>query len=151
MVARMTAFALGLLLTASCGPSGPEYVYVPAAEFEQVMEVSIDRPEPAVRTSQWLTVRAERRSGPWARVRREEAGDSHACMRAIPPMVAEFDIEAKVAWHAEPSEGVEFQLSGRDFRREVRFARPGRYRIWATSTGCGPSFDSAPIEVEVTG
>lgn len=142
---------LALILLSACGPSGPEYVYVPAPGFSQVMEIEVVRPDSAVRAGEWLTVRAERRAGPWTRVRREQAGDAHACVRTVPPLVAEYDIEAKVAWHAAPSESAEFQLSGRDFRREVRFTRPGRYRIWATSTGCGPSFDSEPVEIEVVG
>jgi hypothetical protein len=119
---------IGLLALAACSPEREsEYVYVPADGY--VISVQIVVPAEA-RAGEWVPLSAERRSGPWKRVRRAEAPPGFVPFGRPPP-----EYEAEVAdnldWLTDPPDA-RFDLPPLDgHKRKVRFDRPGTYQIWA--------------------
>lgn len=104
----------------------PEFVYIPADNY--AISVEIAAPAEA-RAGEWIPLSAQRRSGPWKRVRRTE----------VPPGVVPFGkppaFESEVAdnlhWMTEPS-GARFDLpDGGTHQRKVQFSKPGTYQVWA--------------------
>src|SRR5690606_5650974 len=124
--------------------------YVPGPGFEQVMEASLELPDSAapVRAGEWITLHATRRSGPW--VLRDSTMTEDPPCQQIAPVVDEDEVASKVRWRVEPEGVAAFNTPGPpDYDRQIRFDRPGRYRIRAVSEGCGAPFESNAIEVVV--
>jgi hypothetical protein len=120
--------AAGAALQACSAPE-PEFVYVPAEDY--VTQVVISLPA-AVRAGEWAVLSAQRRSGPWRRVKREEAPPGFVPFGAPPPAF-EPEVAANLFWMTEPSAGVRFDLPGERLERRVLFPAPGTYRVWARS------------------
>lgn len=150
---RPVRLALLSLLLAACDAGGPEYVYIPTPTYQQSLVVRADLPQSGrVPVNRWVTLHANRLMGPWQRVRRVEVPDSVECVRATaPPSRPEIEIANKLRWRIEPREAAEFNLPGPpDFERQIRFAAPGRYRVWAVSElSCHGEFTSDTLEIVV--
>ena len=144
-----SSFALIALLLAACDPGTPEYVYVRTSSVMVTVTVQSDSRS---RVGDWLRLRAARAvKGEWRKLRFADLPKDAAWLAYIPPE-HEPGVAASLRWFVEPADGVEFNnpvtgVVALD-ERAVRFARPGRYRLWATSH---PPLDgtSNVLEVEV--
>ena len=107
----------------------PEFVYVPADNY--VISVEIALPAEA-RAGEWLPLSAQRRSGPWKRVRRAQV-PAGLVPFGKPPPEFESEVADNLHWMTEPS-GARFDLpDGSSHRRKVQFPKPGSYQVWARS------------------
>jgi hypothetical protein len=128
MSLRATLVALGCV--AACSPDpAPEYVYVPADSYAISVQIAV----PAEgRVGEWLPLSAQRRSGPWKRVKRSEAPAGFTPFERPPPE-AEAEVADNLRWMTEPG-GARFDLpDGTSHRRQVKFDQPGTYQVWAHS------------------
>lgn len=119
--------AIGVLTSSACSPPESQFVYVPAEGY--AISVQIRIPDEA-RVGQWIPLSAERRSGPWKRVRRDEALPGFVPFEKPPPEF-EAQVAANLHWFTEPG-GAQFDVpltSTPD--RKVKFDQPGVNRIWA--------------------
>ena len=125
----MRALLLALVALPACSPE-PEFVYVPADNY--VISVEIAVPGEA-RVGEWIPLSAQRRSGPWKRVRRGQAPGGFVPFEA-PPAPFESEVADNLFWMTEPP-GARFDLpDGKDHRRKMQFPKPGTYQVWARST-----------------
>jgi len=123
---RVLLFALAGLHACS---QEPEFVYVPAQDY--VTSVEISAPAEA-RAGDWVVLSAQRRSGPWQRVRRGAAPPGFVPFERPPPEY-EPEVADNLFWMTDPP-GARFDLpSGTDHKRRVRFEKPGAYQVWARS------------------
>lgn len=124
---RSALGALALAGLASCTPPEPEFVYVPADNYVISVEISIPG---EARVGEWVPLSAQRRSGPWKRVRRSEA-PAGVVPFGKPPPEFESEVAANLDWLTEPG-GARFDvpLVPTD-RRQVQFPKPGSYQVWA--------------------
>ncbi len=107
----------------------PEFVYVPAEDY--VISVEISLPGEG-RAGEWLELSAQRRSGPWKRVRREEASAGFAPFEK-PPAEFENEVADNLFWMTDPP-GARFDVpAAKPHRRYVLFPKPGTYQVWARS------------------
>ena len=122
------AAPVALLCLAACSPDvEPEHVYVPAENY--TISVQIAAPAEG-RVGAWLPLSAERRSGPWKRVKRAEAPPGFTPFRR-PPAEFEKEVADNLHWMTDPA-GARFDLpDGKSHGRSVRFDKPGTYEIWA--------------------
>jgi hypothetical protein len=148
----MRSIVIGLiaLSLAGCGSGAPEFVYV---RTSSVTVTVIAQSESRVRAGDWLRLRASRATaGQWQKLRFADLPKDAPWIAYIPP-AHESDLAASLRWFADPAEGVEFNNPAAGVvplvDRGVRFARPGTYRLWATSH---PPLDarSNTLQVEVT-
>jgi hypothetical protein len=129
-VARAWLLALAGAALQACAPDPqPEFVYVPADGYVTSVEISLPG---EARAGEWVKLSAQRRSGPWRRVKREEAPPGFVPFGA-PPAEFEPEVAANLFWMTEPASGVRFDLPGDRSERRVRFADPGAYQVWARS------------------
>jgi len=147
---RSLVFALLVLLLGACDPGTPEYVYVRTSSVTVTVSAQA---QSHVRVGEWLRLRASRTAtGPWQKLRFADLPKDAPWIGYIPPE-REPEVAANLRWYAEPMDGVEFDNPVTAFAppvdRGVRFARPGTYRLWATSH---PPLDarSNTLQVEVT-
>jgi hypothetical protein len=122
------ALGIALIALAACSPE-PEHVYVPADDYVISVEISV----PAEgRVGEWLALSAQRRSGPWKRVRRAAVPPGFVPFGQPPPEF-ESEVAANLNWMTEPP-GARFDvpLVPTD-RRKVQFTAPGTYRVWASN------------------
>ena len=120
--------ALALLCLAACSPDAkPDYVYVPADGYT----ISVEIAAPAEgRVGEWLPLSAQRRSGPWQRVKRAEALPGFVPFERPPPEV-EKEVADNIHWLTD-APGARFDRpDGASHGRAVRFDRPGTYQLWA--------------------
>jgi hypothetical protein len=137
------------LLLAAC-TSQPERVFVPGSPFRHVVEVRTAQGTSAeARVGEWITLHARRETGPWTNVDRKSLGRD-GCWVTPPPPPAEAEVATDLSWRADPRDG-EFDDGLADDRtRRVRFTKPGRYRLNATSsTWCSPKVESNELIVIV--
>jgi hypothetical protein len=139
-----------VLFLAACDAAAPEYVYV---RTSSVMVTLTVHSEPRVRLGDWLRLGATRAtSGEWRKVRFAEMPKDTPWLAYVPPS-HEPDVAASLRWFAEPSEGVEFDNPATGAvpltQRGVRFAKPGEYRLWATSHAPVDA-RSNTLQIEVT-
>jgi hypothetical protein len=147
---RLTAIALLALSLAACDSGAPEYVYVRTSSVVVTVTVQSDS---TTRVGDWLRLRASRAArGEWRKLRFADLPKDAAWLAYIPPE-DEPGVAANLRWFAEPAAGVEFNNPVTGVvaleERGVKFASPGRYRLWATSH---PPLDatSNTLEVDVT-
>jgi len=77
-----------------------------------------------------VALSAQRRSGPWQRVRRGAAPPGFVPFERPPPEY-EPEVADNLFWMTDPP-GARFDLpSGTDHKRRVRFEKPGAYQVWA--------------------
>ena len=113
----------------ACTEEQPEYVYVPADNY--VISVEIALPAEA-RAGEWTALSAQRRSGPWKRVRRTEAPAGFVPFGKPPPEF-ESEVADNLFWMTEPP-GARFDVPAmQPHRRFVLFPKPGTYQVWARS------------------
>lgn len=152
-VARLVALG-GAVLAAGCPARDeiPDRVYVPAAEYAQSLAIATlgDSAQP-VHAGAWVTLTAQRRTGPWRLVPRDSA-NLEQCWWRRPPEASEAEVAANVTWRAMPADGVTFDSPAPpEMKRRVRFARAGRYTLTAVSHGCPHALASRDtIRVVVT-
>lgn len=126
-------FALCLSLFA-CS-SEPAVVYVPGDKFRETVQLSTGGgASPTIRVHEPLTLHARRTSGPWMAIQRAELRGRRCWWGAAPPEV-EAEVADNVRWLVQPdSSSAVFNLEIRnDHTRNVRFSRPGVYRLTAHS------------------
>lgn len=147
---RSIAIALMVLSLAACDSGAPEYVYVRTSAVTVTVTA---QSESRVRVGDWLRLRASRATaGQWQKLRFADVPTSTPWIAYVPPE-HESDVAASLRWFAEPMDGVEFDnpvtraVSPVD--RGVRFARPGMYRLWATSYAPQDATSNS-LQVEVT-
>ena len=147
---RSRVVALVMLALGGCSPSSPEYVYVRTSSV--AVNVTA-RAESRVQVGEWLRLNASRATtGDWNRVRFADVDEGMPWIGYIPPQY-ESEVAANLRWFSEPMDGVEFDAQAPrpvpTMERAVRFARPGKYRIWASSH---PPLDATSnvLQVEVT-
>ena len=128
-------FLFVTLWTSSCDPSIPKWVWVPALDFNATLQVWIgDEPGQTFRVEDWISLHANRSTGPWIRVAHKDLPPDARWMRK-PPEKLEEGVEANARWHVAPDRGHQFNLpKAHDIHtRQIRFSEPGRYKIWADS------------------
>ena len=146
---RRTRRTFALLLLAAC-TSPPDRVFVPGTPFRHLVDVRTSQgPSADARVGEWITLHARRTTGPWTNVDRKSLGPD-GCWVAPAPPPEETEVAADLSWSADPQAG-EFDDGLRDdHTRRVRFTRPGRYSLKATSsTPCSPKVDSNELVVVV--
>jgi len=129
----------------------PDRVFVPGSPFTHVIDVRTAQGAiAAVKTGEWLTLHARRRTGPWTEVDRKSLGKD-GCWVAPPPPADEPEVATNVTWSTDPLNAGEFDHGLReDHVRRVRFVAPGRYQLKATSaTYCSAKADSNTLVVIV--
>ena len=130
--------AVASVVSSSCDPP-PRHVWIPGDDFEAILRIALKTGEgETFRAGQWISLHAERATGPWQLVEYESLAVGERWLRQPPPQL-ESGVEANVRWIVEPSSGVEFNLpTTRELgSRSVRFNWPGRYRVWAQSHAWG--------------
>lgn len=146
----MCVVAMSLL---SCsqrsGEQVPEYVYLRTDSV--VVSVTV-RAEGRVGVGEWLPLKARRTTvGEWKKVAFREVEEGGAWIGYVPPPHEE-EVAANLHWYAEPSQGVRFDawapVPVPRPQRAVMFARPGRYKLWATSYA-PQNATSNVLEIEV--
>lgn len=139
-----------LPILAGCEERSPRYIpYVPAEGFRETLQIQLELAGTPVRVGEWITLQAQRESGPWEPIVVSPQKDDPPCER-ISPKIQEQDVASKVQWDVTPAGSAAFNVPGPpDFVRQIRFTRPGRFRIRAASEGCLGRFYSETIEVEV--
>lgn len=124
----MRAWVVALAGLCGCSQE-PEFVYVPAENYVISVEIAVP---PQAQSGEWVPLSAQRRSGPWKRVRREESPAGFVPFERPPPEF-ESEVADNLHWMSDPP-GAQFDLpAGADHRRKVRFDRPGTYQLWARS------------------
>jgi hypothetical protein len=154
MPRRSRAALLTALLLALGGcDAGPEFVFVPAAAYQEALTVRVDVPDTGhVATGEWVTLHANRLMGPWTRVRRAEVPDSVKCRRNVAPRTRDLEIASKLHWQVLPADApVKYNMPGPpDYDRQIQFNQPGEYRLWAVSASpCGGEFASDTLRIRV--
>jgi hypothetical protein len=140
-----------LVLLAGC-ETRPEFVYVPAPNYQQGLTVRAGLPaDGTVAVGSWITLHANRIMGPWERVHRDEVPDSVTCTRDIPPRSPDLEIASRLRWEAVPGGRVKYNMpNAPDWDRKIQFTEPGEYRLWAISDGpCGGQFVSDTLRLVV--
>jgi len=127
---------LMVLLVSGCDPPPPAWVWVPSDDFKARLHVYAGggASKGVFEAGAWITLHADRSTGPWRRVRYKDLPDGARWMRNPPP-AEEHDVEANVRWLAEPSGSHEFNIPTaiNITTRKVKFDRPGEYKVWAES------------------
>jgi hypothetical protein len=138
-----------VLLLAAC-TSQPERVFVPGTPFRHAVDVRTPQGTSAeVRLGEWVTLQARRETGPWKNVDRKSLGRD-GCWVAPAPPPAEAEVAANLSWTTDPPDGEFDDGLAPDHTRRVRFTKPGRYRLTATSsTPCSPKVHSNELIVIV--
>lgn len=136
--ARRVLLALIVALVACADPDDvPDEVYVPAPDYTQTLRIATlaDSAHPA-RAGAWVTLTAQRRTGPWRLVPRDSA-NLEQCWWRRPPEASEPEVAANVTWRAQPADSVTFDSpEPPEMKRRVRFPRAGTYTLTAESHGC---------------
>lgn len=139
------AGGLFLSLLGCADPPVPPTVYVPAADYAQALAIGTG----AARAGEWTTLEARLSAGPWRPVPREEA-DLTDCWWRRPPPPTDSSAASRVTWRVEPADSVRFNLpTSPTAPRQVRFPRPGTYRLWAVAPGCRTPVTSETLTVQV--
>jgi hypothetical protein len=149
-VAHHRALAIFLTFVVGC-TRPPDRVFVPGSPFTHVVEVRTAQGLTAeVKTGEWLTLHASRRTGPWTEVDRKSLGPNGCWSGSAPPSV-EPEVATDVSWRTDPLNAGEFDDGLRpDSLRLVRFSVPGRYVLRAaSSTYCSAKADSNTLVVVV--
>ncbi len=136
-IARLALIGACLLAGCTSDDDVPDQVYVPAADYAQSLTIATlgDSAQPP-RAGAWVTLTAQRRTGPWRLVPRDSA-NLEQCWWRRPPDASEPEVAANVAWRAMPAEGVTFDSpEPPEMKRRVRFIKPGTYTLTAVSHGC---------------
>lgn len=146
--------ALALFVLTSCVLPGatPDRVFVPGNSFKHTVEVGTQQGRTAVvHVGEWLSLSASRSTGPWEEVARESLAPE-GCWVARAPSEIEEEVADNVTWSTEPKGVAEFNLELLpDHSRRVRFRRPGRIVLRATSaTYCSMPASSNELTVMVT-
>jgi len=145
--------ALAALWASACDPPPPSRVWVPGPDFVATLDVSIGDGSVAVwRVGEWITLHADRSTGPWVQVARKDLPEGAPWMRQPPP-AREYNVEANVRWLVEPEGFSRFNLPGAQdiLTRKVQFNTPGNYRLWAESHSWGGGqMKSNVIEIVIT-
>lgn len=119
--------AIAALALAACTPEA-EFVYVLGDNY--TISVQVSAPGEA-RVGEWVPLSAQRRSGPWKRVRRGSAPQGVVPF-GKPPPAFEPEVAASVHWRTEPSGVARFDVPQLPTdRRQVQFLKPGTYQVWA--------------------
>jgi hypothetical protein len=116
------------------GDSVPEFVYLRTQSV--VVTVTI-RADQRVTVGEWLRLRATRAiTGEWQKIPFRELPAGTPWIGYVPPE-RENEVAGNLHWFAQPSDGVLFDAWAPKpvgiLERAVKFARPGTYRLWATS------------------
>jgi hypothetical protein len=138
------------LTALACTEPIPREVYVPAPDYQQSLAVqAVPGAEAPQRSGTPITLHAQRRTGPWRLVARDSAVLTD-CWWRRPPPADEPEVAANVTWRVAPADSVRFNLPRPpNWEREVRFGRPGQYRLWAVSAGCHTPIVSDTILLEI--
>jgi len=116
-----------LLVVAACSPPEPEFVYVPAENYVISVDIAVSG---EARVGDWVPLSAQRRSGPWKRVKREALPPGFVPFGKPPPEF-ESEVADNLHWMTEPA-GAHFDLPPLEgHKRKVRFDKPGTYQVWA--------------------
>jgi hypothetical protein len=125
--AAVLTIAGAVTLVACSQDPEPGYVYVPAEGY--VISVEITVPGEA-RVGEWLQLSAQRRSGPWKRVKRAQAPAGFVPFEKPPPEL-EREVADNLHWMTDPA-GARFDIPyGASHGRAVQFEKPGTYQVWA--------------------
>ena len=148
---RSIVVTLIVLLLVACDAGAPEHVYVRTSSVSVV--VTARAADSRVRVGDWLQLRASRTTtGQWQKVRFADLPKAAPWLGSVPPE-REPEVAANLRWYADPMDGVEFDnpltRSTPPGERGVRFARPGTYRLWATSYAPQDA-TSNTLQIEVT-
>ena len=145
---RILPIGSALVLAACTSP--PERVFVPGSPFRHVIDVRSSQGTSAeARVGEWITLHGRRETGPWTNVDRKSLGRD-GCWVAPAPPPEEPEVATDLSWRADPRDGEFDDGLADDHTRRVRFTKPGRYRLSATSsTWCSPKVESNELIVVV--
>jgi hypothetical protein len=120
------------LLLAACSEPPPEFCFVPAEDYKISVEIAV--PREAV-VGEWIPLRAQRRSGPWKRVKSAEILPDASWFRKPPPAY-ESEVADNLTWHTEPPGVARFDIPRAPLthERKAMFSQPGTYRIWGSNS-----------------
>jgi hypothetical protein len=112
----------------ACAPEPqPEFVYVPAENYTISVRISVPG---KARAGEWVALSAERRAGPWKRVRRNEVPPGFVPF-GKPPPEHEPEVAANLHWMTEPGGAIFDVPPAPTDKRKVQFPKPGTYQVWA--------------------
>lgn len=148
---RAHALVLSIGAAVGCSPELPSRVAVPGDGYAESIEVSTAQGDSArVAVGAPLLLHAVRRSGPWIEVDRASL-PPEACWWRSAPDAVEGEVAGNLRWFAEPAGDAEFGGFRADLTRDVRFSAPGRYLLWAQSSGwCSEPYVGDTLLVEVS-
>jgi len=111
----------------------PMFVFVPADDYHISVQITI--PQEAV-VGEWVPLKAERRSGPWKRVKLSEVLPETPWF-AQPPPEHELEVASNLSWITEPPGAARFDVptpaAPMTGERRAMFAQPGVYRVLGLS------------------
>ena len=134
----------------ACAPGEPSTVVVAGESFTQDIVAWTDQGDSArVRIDQPVRLFASRSSGPWVTVERATL-PADACWLTRPPPEPEPSVADNLRWIADPPGAATYNLGIRpDHSRDVRFSKPGTYRLTGSSRWCGEDFESNQLTITV--
>lgn len=140
----------GAAALVACKAAPVPQVFVPDAGYTQSLTIKVQADSGhALRVGEPIRLIATRRSGPWKQVAQDSMTIRDCWWRQEPPAV-EPDVGGDVAWQVVPSDSVAFDRpAAPKFESFVRFGRPGKYRLWAASGGCGRPMASDTVSFEI--
>ena len=138
-----------LILVAGCyDPPPPEKVFVPGPDVSTTVTISVSTTKAAV--DEPVILYASRMASGFVEMPYDNVPSGVQWWRQMPPAY-EKEVAANLKWIVEPEGSARFNTDLRmDFTREVRFSKPGVYRLRAVSAAYGPvPVPSKTVTIEV--
>lgn len=146
---QVSGFIFILALVAGCyDPPPPEYVYIPGPDISTTVTISVSTTRAAV--NEPVILFASRTANGFVEIPYAELPEGVQWWRQMPPGF-EKEVAGNLRWFVEPEGSARFNTDLRiDLTREVRFSKPGAYRLRAVSTAYGPSpVSSETVTIDV--
>lgn len=122
-----------------------EYVFIPGDNFEQSLEIYIEKTQIEVETE--VSIGANRQASGFKKIATQDY--KRGCYFIEEPP-AEDDASLNASWHVKPK-GAKYQMGVDDLgRRTIKFFESGDYQVSARSAlWCPPGITSRPVEIHV--
>jgi len=146
---KLIVIALGLIFIAGChDPPPPEYIFIPGPEISTTVTISVSTTRAAV--NEPVILYASRSANGFVEIPYAELPEGVQWWRRMPPGY-EKEVAGNLRWFVEPEGSARFNTDLRkDLTREVRFSKPGVYRIHGVSSVyCPEPVSSKTIVLEV--
>ena len=138
LIKQTSVLLFGLVLVVGCfDPPPPEKVFVPGPDVSTTVTISVSTTKAAV--DEPVILYASRMASGFVEMPYDNVPSGVQWWRQMPPAY-EKEVAANLKWIVEPEGSARFNTDLRmDFMREVRFSKPGVYRLRAVSASYGPT------------